>query len=211
MSSPPIAVFDLDGTITRRDTFLPFLLSFGIAQRRWIAILQLPFIVLAYVIGIQKDFAAKEKLLTIFLRNQEVKVVENHARQFAESWVHPRINFDVIERLRTHQRQGDRVLILSASPDVYVKEIAASLNISEVICTEVLKTPQSYVGKLKTPNCKGQEKLTRLMAYLGQSASNLMVTAYGDSRHDIPVLEWSKESWWVRDSKLIPFSKPLNE
>jgi phosphatidylglycerophosphatase C len=184
----PLAVFDLDGTLVARDTFLPFLVSYALSRRLFRPLLTLPAYLLLYACRLLSDRAAKERVLVSFLRGRHKLDVAAHADLFSRTWVPPRLRADVVGKLREHQRAGHRVILLSASPDVYVPAIARELGITEVICTEVAGDADTWNGALAGPNCKGVAKLGRLCEYLGCDRPHAATYAYGDRPHDLAVL-----------------------
>jgi phosphatidylglycerophosphatase C len=113
-----------------------------------------------------------------------------------------RLRPEVVARLRGHLESGHRVILLSASPDLYVPAIGRSLGIDEVICTRVEKEDGVCRGQLDGANCKGDEKVAAVIRYLGQADSPAMSYAYGDSRHDLPILRWVRHGFLVKKGQL---------
>jgi phosphatidylglycerophosphatase C len=185
-----LAVFDLDGTLVNSDTFLPFLVSYAWRRRCWIPLLTLSFWLALYACRLLSDRAAKERVLISFLRGQPRSHVSQHAEWFCEAWVRRRLQDEVLERLRKHQQAGDRVILLSASPDVYVTAIGRMLGIDEVVCTEVVGSELTWDGSLRGENCKGAHKVQRLAQYLEATSPPTGSWAYGDSSSDLPLLQW---------------------
>ena len=150
------------------------------------------------------DSAAKERVLKSFLRGRCKREVAEHAAWFARSWVRPRLRAEVLGRLRDHQRAGHRVILLSASPDVYVTAIAREIGIDEVVCTRVVGDDVAWDGALAGPNCKGAAKLPLLFDYLGCDRWPAESYAYGDRAHDLGVLRWAGAGYLVtRRSGLV--------
>ena len=138
------------------------------------------------------------------LRGRSKREVAEHADWFARTWVPPRLRADVVVKLREHQRAGHRVVLLSASPDVYVPAIARQLGIDEVVCTRVTGDNAVWHGRLIGPNCKGAAKLSLLCDYLGCDRWTADSFAYGDSSHDLDVLRWAGTGYLVgRRSGLV--------
>ena len=200
----PLAVFDLDGTLTLRDTFLPFLMSYGRRYRRVAALLSLPFPIALYVMRLIKDSEAKERLLISFFAGQPMERIDEHADWFCRNWLPSRLNPTVVSELKRHQEAGDRVILLSASPSIYVPAVARSLGVDEVVCTQVAMKEGRCLGRLAGPNCKGSRKLELLKNYLMSPTAPPGSSSYGDSRHDIPVLQWVSHGWLVRGKRLMP-------
>ena len=198
-----LAVFDLDGTLVRGDTFLPFLISYAWRHRRWRPLLTLPFWLALYACRILSDSAAKQRVLIAFLRGQSRAKVERHAEWFCQSWVRPRLRESVIERLQAHQQAGDRVILLSASPDPYVPAIGRMLGIEEVLCTRVVRVGDDWEGTLLGENCKGEGKVRRMAEYLKTQSAPPGSWTYGDSPSDLPLLGWVSNGAMVRRGQLM--------
>jgi phosphatidylglycerophosphatase C len=197
-----LAVFDLDGTLLRGDSFLPFLVSYAWRRRRFWPLVTLPFHLALYVCKLSTDSRTKEKLLISFLRGESKTKVEEHARWFCASWVARRLRDTMVRKLQEHAQAGHRVILVSASPDAYVPAVARFLGIDEVICTRVGSQADWWDGQLISPNCKGQQKIEQLKAYLQQDSLPDGCYAYGDSRSDLPLLRWVSHGFLVRRDRL---------
>jgi HAD superfamily hydrolase (TIGR01490 family) len=193
----PLAVFDLDGTLVRGDTFLPFAVGYARARGKLRPLATLPVWVGLYAIRVLPDYRAKQRVLVSFFRGESRAAVAEYAAAFAERWVLPRLHQPVFTRLNEHLVAGHRVVLLSASPDLYVETIGRALGIKEIVCTRVLRTAETWDGVLLGPNCKGEEKLSRLLTHLGKDAQPTESFAYGDSPSDLPVLRWAKQGYLV--------------
>src|ERR1700722_5521080 len=95
---PQLVVFDLDETITRHDTLLPYAMGFVLRHRPW----RLPF--LAGVLPSTIEFAIRRGTFA-----------------------------NALEQIADHRRRGDHLVLMSASTDLYVPEIARALGFSETI------------------------------------------------------------------------------
>jgi phosphatidylglycerophosphatase C len=191
----PLAVFDLDGTLVRGDSFLPFLLSYALGHRRYLALPAFPLYGGLYVCKILSDRTAKERLIRAVCRAQPLPALAAHAERFYDTWVQTHLRPSAIERLRFHQAEGHRVILQSASPNLYVPAIARHLNIAEVICTEVATKDGRCTGRLQGENCKGDAKVRLLQAYLGLERPPPGSFAYGDQRHDLFLLRWVRRGY----------------
>jgi phosphatidylglycerophosphatase C len=192
-----LAVFDLDDTLVRGDSFLPFLLSYAWRHRRFWPLVIMPWILALYACRVLSDRSAKERLLVLFFGNEPLTRIAAHADLFCSRWVRSRLRPHVVRRLREHQDQGHRVVLLSASPDLYVPQMGALLGISEVVCTRVSCSGGLCRGLLDGPNCKGQNKVDMLQAYLGATTPLVRTYAYGDSRSDMLLLRWVNHGFLV--------------
>jgi phosphatidylglycerophosphatase C len=109
----------------------------------------------------------------------------------------------VAERLRHHQAAGHRVILLSASPDLYVPAVGRALGIAEVVSTRVAVAGGRCAGHIVGDNCKGENKLEALRRHLGGDVPPPGSFAYGDSRSDLPVLRWVASGYLVRRGRLV--------
>ncbi len=200
-----VAVFDLDGTLTRRDSFLPFLMSYAWRQRRLVPLLVLPFYVTAYVCRLISDRTAKQRLIAHFCGNHSEAALREHATWFCRTWLPRYLHADGMAKLREHQQAGHRLVLVSASPSLYVPVIAEELGIAETVCTRVGFQDGLCTGELVGPNCKGPYKVSLLQEYLGCEVAPVVSFAYGDSPSDLPILSWVGQGYLLsRKSGFVP-------
>lgn len=203
-SSPATAIFDLDGTLTTRDSFLAYLLTFGRRHRRYASLLRTPFRLSAYLGKLIPDHRLKEDLIVDFFSKVDPDVIESHTRWFCESWLPHRLHPVGNILLEKHRKRGDRVILLSASPDIFVPSVAKSLGIDETVSTRIERLEGMVVGRIIGGNCKGIRKVEALQEYLKASVPPDQSYAYGDSPSDRFVLEWVRYGAWVRRNRLEP-------
>ena len=196
--SRPVVAFDLDGTLLTGDSLVPFLLRYGWSRRRFGALARMPLILAGYLLRALSAHTTKERLLLAFFRDESEEVIRLHAERFCETWVRSHLRDIAIERLERHRRSGDRLILLSASPDLYVPIVARFLGIEETICTDVRRQGDRCVGTIIGANCKGTAKVERLAEHLGVASAPPGSTAYGDQSSDLPVLTWVTDGYLLR-------------
>ena len=180
---PVVAAFDLDGTLAEHDTLTPFLRLVAGRGRVLGAIARsAPAIARAARDRNERD-AAKEQVLRSTLRGYTVDALEEVAARYAPTVP---LRDDVIASLRDHQRQGHETLVISASPSIYVRAIAEHLGIDHVVATELEVVDGVLTGRYAGRNCRHEEKLARLLEWLGDRDVELY--AYGNSPDDDPML-----------------------
>lgn len=197
-----IAVFDLDVTLTRYDTYLPFL--FGYLRRNpWRAwrLLVLPMVLLSFWRWGDRQWV-KQSFLRCFIGGVTRPQLEQWADVFAEEVLAKAMRAPGLKRLRAHQDAGDRVILASASFDIYVEKIAAGLSIDEVIASNLQWDVHNRMAGIAGKNCRDEEKLKRVKALLGK-ADGHHVTAYSDSHADLPLLAWAEVGVAVCPSKRL--------
>jgi HAD superfamily phosphoserine phosphatase-like hydrolase len=105
---------------------------------------------------------------------------------------------EAVARLRWHDQQGHRLVIVSASPRALIQPVAQHLG-AELIATETSDLAgEAAIATLQltSANCKGAEKVRRLEAWLGQPLQEIELHAYGDSRGDRELLQAACEPHW---------------
>ncbi|HPF26669.1 MAG: HAD-IB family hydrolase [Steroidobacteraceae bacterium] len=183
-----IALFDLDGTITYRDTLLPFVLG-KLAQRPWQLLRLLGTLPAIVRYGVDRDRGAlKGALLHATMRGQSRSAIEQWATEFAAKTVATQVMPGARAAIERHRAAGDRLILMSASVDLYVPRLGALLGFDAVICTQVRWFGDELDGRLASANCRGPEKVSQLQQLMSQHPG-IPVTAYGNSISDVPHLQ----------------------
>jgi phosphatidylglycerophosphatase C len=86
--------------------------------------------------------------------------------------------------LEAHRASGDHLVLLSASPDLYVPLLGQLLGFERTLCTELTWQGDRLDGGLKTANRRGEEKL-RCLAWLREQYRGVPVIAYANSASDL--------------------------
>ena len=196
-----LALFDLDGTITRRDTLLPYLAGFLLRHPQ--RLLRLPRVLPAlarFLLRRVDRGELKAALLQAVLGGRRRAELDAWTAQFVSELLRHGLFGDALTAIARHRRQGDTLALLSASTDLYVPAIAAALGFAEVLCTGVEWNGDRLVGRLTTPNRRGAEKV-RCLAQLRARYPQLPVTAYGNTRADVAHLSLADRGVLVNGSR----------
>jgi phosphatidylglycerophosphatase C len=191
MESPPppvVAAFDLDGTLTEGGSVFDWLKSIAGRGRTWRAAIALA---VPLTIGALRSSRwadnAKERLFKKLLAGIDEQVVMVASRTFAVHHLDAEGRTLLLDRLAWHRDQGHDVVIVSASPQVYVDVMTELLGANGGLGTRLGVDPRGrltggYLGK----NCRGTEKLRRLDEWIGNRhyATPPVIFAYGNSRGD---------------------------
>jgi phosphatidylglycerophosphatase C len=194
----PLVAFDFDGTITRKDTLRLFLTR--IRTRRELVRCfahRSPQLVKAFGGGPARD-RAKELVCLDVLGGLTREQADSAAAETARVVQQSLIRTDAESRIRWHQSEGHRIIVVSASFEAYVKLVAASLGIDEVIATKWHINPGDDVltGRLDGLNVRGEAKVDLLEAYLQRPCD--LDYAYGNSEGDAQMLARAKHPFRVR-------------
>lgn len=200
-AKPVVAAFDFDGTLTWRDTLLPFLRRLlGGLTLLWVLFVCSPWLV-AYVLHLISNHRAKAVLLQAALAGRSVAEVERCAQAFVREYLPQQWRPWGLQQLVQHQQAGHRCVLVTASTSPYMHLVGASLGVDAVLCTEMEVVDGRYTGRLATANCHGEEKVERLKAWLTQTygpAPDHQPTlhAYGDTKGDWPMLRMAQQAWY---------------
>ena len=190
MAESTLAIFDLDGTITRHDTLWPFISGLLARHpRRWwrLSLCLAPFA--RYFLGNHDRGALKGALIRATLGGLPRATLEHWARSFTERLLAGGLYAEALTCIAAHRRAHARLVLLSASPDLYVPLIATALGFDECVCTEVRwRADGTLEGTLASANRRGAEKTRCVRALLAQWQP-LLSHAYGNSRADLGHLE----------------------
>jgi phosphatidylglycerophosphatase C len=202
-----VAAFDFDGTITRSDTLIPFLRRSVGSVRTARALLTLSVrITQSMAAGGSRD-AVKEELLRRILAGQPVAVLEAVGESFADHLVAHRLRRKTLEHIERHRTAGHELVVVSASPEIYVAPVARRLGFAAALGTRLEVGPDDRLtGRLIGRNCRGPEKVRRLKEWLGDEACT--VVAYGDSKGDRELLAFSGDGavWITRRGRARRYS-----
>lgn len=195
---PVVAAFDFDGTLTHRDSLLPFLLYATtlpvFASNMFVLLPTLT----GYALGLIPNGVAKQRLLTRFFAGMPIDHLRAQAEQFSARRLAALIRPAALRRLAWHKRQGHRCVVISASLELYVRPWATAAGFDEVIASRLETSADGRIsGRMLEGNCFGSEKVRRLEALLGDRNAYTLY-AYGDSRGDRELLSSADFAFYRR-------------
>ena len=190
----PIVAFDFDGTLTTRDSFTAFL-KWRVSRGRWmLGGLRLIPAAVAYLVhrdrGRIKAAAVRE-----YLKGVPRERLEADARRFAELHSRSLLRPDAVLAWKRWQREGVRLVIVTASPDIVVAPFARGLGADDLLGTPLaFDAGDRVTGAFASPNCRGPEKVARLRAAYGEGLR--VRAAYGDTSGDTEMLGIAEEPYF---------------
>ena len=195
----PIAIFDLDGTITHRDTLFPLVLR-RLVRRPWrlFKLLGVAPAAIRYLFDRDRG-ALKQSLLRATLRGTPRAELDAASAAFVEDTIEHRCFHDALTAIRRHRDAGHHLVLMSASVDFYVPEFGRQLSFDQVISTGVAWSGDRLDGTLTTPNRRGEEKAKCLREIVAMRNDN-EVFAYGNSDSDLPHLRLARHGLLVNGS-----------
>ncbi len=190
--SPParrVALFDLDGTLTWHDTLAGFLTGYLLRHpSKWRRLWRAPISAARYLCGAHDRGALKSAAIRIVMGGESRAQIDSWADGFVAG-LKSRGTFrpTALSVLEQHRQAGDHLVLLSASPDLYVPRIGRLLGFERTVCTGIAWTDDVLEGSLATPNRRGAEKSACLAALRLQYPGSRFM-AYGNSASDLPHL-----------------------
>lgn len=181
-----IALFDLDGTLTRADTMLEFLyFTRGKARTWWLLAGVLPLWCLARLRLAPAD-APKRTLVRKAFGTRLVGGLAQQAARFARERMPQLLRDGALDRITGLRQQGHEVFIVTASCSLWAAPWC-QLHRLGCIATELEQEEGRYTGRLATPNCKGEEKVRRIRGLIGMDKVDY-IHAFGDTASDRPMM-----------------------
>jgi HAD superfamily hydrolase (TIGR01490 family) len=189
-----LALFDLDGTITEKDTLVEFIVYTHGIFKYFLGLLILSPILILYKLKIIPNWRAKEIMLNWFFRNWTRERLMQAGRNFSLYKLPELILDSALQRIKKHKKENDEVVIVSASCDVWLKDWCDLQNL-QYITTELEFKNDRFTGKFCTLNCHGQEKANRIKKSLVLKNYNF-IYAYGNEKSDLPMLDLAHEKYY---------------
>ena len=181
-----IAFFDFDGTISDKDSMVEFI-KFAVGKYRYYyCLLKLSPILLLYSLRIISNNIAKEKLFSSYFKGWYVEEFEKLAEKYSELELNKIIKPSAIDKIKWHQEQGHKVVVVSASIGSWLKKWCELYQI-ELIATQLEFKNGKLTGRFATKNCYGIEKVNRIKAQFDLTKYE-QIYAYGDSAGDKEML-----------------------
>lgn len=184
-----VVVFDFDGTLSASDSNLEFFkYCFKHSIRPW---LFLPCVI-AGIIGAHLNHdgiwwreTIRNFITPKMVRDFSLSVIKLH-KQNRFGWAK--------EQVAKEKKAGNKVILISASPDYLIPELVSDMKFDAVFCSKMNKNkPYKYEFL-----CWGKNKVIALDNWaLKHKYIPNVIRAYSDSKHDMPIMEIAKEQVWI--------------
>jgi HAD superfamily hydrolase (TIGR01490 family) len=186
-----VAVFDVDHTLIPGDSlkrFAWYILTRGDVKYRYLPGFSITMF--KYGLGLASAEVLKTALLRALLCGTRLAQAQEQAAQFTRECLIGNVYQKATERIKWHKERNHRIVLLSASPEIYLKKFASLIGADTLICTRLVARDGCLTGELAGENCKGEEKLKRLSSEATLRGADWDASyGYGNSAEDIPFLQ----------------------
>ncbi len=197
----PISIYDMDKTITRKATFLPFLI-YAVPKHKWWRVIFTPLLIitsLAYALKIIDRGALKALNLKLMLGSEiDGNALESLSRGFADHVMKTNILPKALARIQQEKAEGRKLVLASASYAFYVKQVGTLCGFDASIGTKATKVGGSINGTIDGENCYGAAKLAMVINWLaseGIDRKSAHIRFYSDHVSDAYCMDWADEAF----------------
>lgn len=189
-----IYCFDFDGTLTTRDTLLEFIRYVRGSVRLLGGLLLYSPLLVLMKLHLADNGKVKERVFSHFFGGMGLDEFDRLCCDFSATHL-GLLRPQGIKRVRECLAQGNRVIVVSASIDNWVKPFFSQPGLEgvEVEGTHIEVADGKVTGRFTTPNCYGAEKVNRLRQAVGDTPCE---EAYGDSRGDRELLAYARKGMY---------------
>ena len=189
---------DLDGTLTLKDTYTRFIflnLKISIVLKNISTLFNM---LIDHRSGKIDDDDVKKITFSMFFTGYNK---ETNIDAFIKKipW-----NSKVLALIEAKRQEGYKVVIVTASPDVYVKYVCNYLGYDGFISTQTVDDGKYLTGEIKGEICNFEEKPKRIMKFLS-GKKPIHTISYGNSSGDYAMLRWCDESYFVNKLNIKRF------
>ena len=195
MKNETIAVFDFDGTITKKDTLLEFIKFSKGKMLFFISFFIFTPLLVFMKLGLLPNYKVKQKLFSFLYKGTSLENFNKHGEDFSK--IIDKIIFpEAIEKINSHKKNGDKIVIISASIENWIKPWADKIGVTVVLATKIEIDKYGLLnGKFLTKNCYGQEKVNRFLEIF-PNRTDYKLIVYGNSRGDKEIINLADEKFF---------------
>jgi len=186
-----LAIFDIDYTITKKETLMELFKYVVKKDKRNIRFLpRAIFSGLMYSIKIYDEKKVKETFLK-FIENIHEKDLAELVKNFYDEKLQTILYEDALTMMKKLKSEGYDIYLISASPEFYINEFYKIKEVDKIIGTKFTFKEGIFTRKMEGENCKGQEKVRRLMEVIKNEKIEVDFKEsymFSDSLSDKPLL-----------------------
>ena len=127
----------------------------------------------------------RKRMILWQLKGISFEQCDQFAKAYFEEELLPNVVAPVVEKLKEHLAQKERVVILSGGYDIYIKYFAAHFGIREYVSSKIAFEKNRCLGKMDGKDCMRANKIE----YLRPLLKGETTICYTDSVSDLPILK----------------------
>lgn len=186
--APHLVFFDLDGTISRRDTLFGYVAGFALRQPwRWLGFIRLVPELFAFFLTHRDRGRLKGALIHAVLGGASREDIAAWTRDYVPALLEHGVFAEAKAAIEAHRAAGDHLVLMTATVDLYVPKLADALGFDEYICSRVRWDDDRLHGHLLSANVRDEEKARQLKIVAARFAGRRLI-GYGNSAPDLPHL-----------------------
>jgi len=185
-----LAIFDVDFTLTKRETLIEFYKFMLIKNPK--LIIHMPRILFTAILYVCKVIPLKrtKECFVSFIDGIKEEDMKLSVKDFYEERLSKILYKDAINTIKKLKANGCKIYLISASAEFYLNELYNIKEVDKVIGTRFLRVEGIHRARIHGENCKGEEKVTRLMEEIKKD--NIEVDfqnsyMFSDSLSDLPL------------------------
>lgn len=203
LSVNKIVFSDFDGTITRKDSFIRSLFFYSSISKICCNLPGLVFNLIKFFLGKISRNDMKEYSYGKFFSGVKISFIAKKNEKYIKKI---KFNDKVVKLLESFKEDGFKIVLVTASPDIYIGYFTKEFGYDGFICTKVEKKDGKLTGKLSGMNCNNEEKVKRIKESEYYSDSSEIITL-GNSKGDHAMLGLSDDYYYVIDGKPVKNAK----
>ena len=197
-----IAVFDFDGTLIKKDSMVLFFFRYFkfLSLHGFLNAPQLLIDTLKFALKLYSRKQYKEKFINSIIDSSKINDIDKLANDFSE-YLLTKIYIDARRKIETLKRDGFELVLLSASPDFYLKKIKDKLGFSKLICTKTYYKDGKII--INGKNCYGKNKIKVFLdEYKIKDINWKESYCFSDCNSDKKLLSYFGKSYFINNKKL---------
>lgn len=187
-----LAIFDIDYTITKKETLMELFKYVIKNDNKNIRFLpRAIYCGIMYGLRIFDEKEVKEKFLK-FIDGINEKDLEILVKKFYNDKLKTILYEDAVKMMKKLKGEGYDIYLISASPEFYINEFYDIKEVDKIIGTRFSFNEGIFTRKMEGQNCKGKEKVKRLMEVIEKEQIEVDFKEsymFSDSLSDKPLLD----------------------
>lgn len=181
-------------TITSNDSYGRFLRRIATPRQRSHARWTIGPWLAGYRLGLVSAAQLRRRATQAAFAGRDAAEIAHRGECFARDELPAMLRPDMMQRIDRHRAQGHRLVLVSASLDLYLAPWCR-LHGMELLCNRLDARDGQLTGRYNGHDI-GTDKAEAIRAHCGDLSRHARIHAHGDSREDRPMLALAHERWY---------------